>query len=33
MPSTPSDPETIRRWLNDIRHHIAMAESFVASVD
>jgi uncharacterized protein with HEPN domain len=25
----PSDSEAIRRWLNDIRHHIAMAERFV----
>jgi uncharacterized protein with HEPN domain len=32
MPSTPSDPEAIRRWLNDIRHHIAMAEGFVAGM-
>ncbi len=33
MPSTPSDPEAIRRWLNDIRHHIAMADGFVADMD
>jgi len=25
----PSDPDSIRRWLNDIRHHIAMAQTFV----
>ena len=25
----PSDQETIRRWLNDIRHHVVMAQSFV----
>ena len=25
----PSDPEATRRWLNDIRHHIAMAQTFV----
>lgn len=31
-PSTPSDPEAIRRWLGDIRHHIAMAEGFVAGM-
>lgn len=28
----PSEPEAIRRWLNDIRHHIAMAEGFVADM-
>jgi uncharacterized protein with HEPN domain len=28
----PSDPKAVRRWLNDIRHHIAMAEGFVADV-
>jgi uncharacterized protein with HEPN domain len=32
MPSTPSDPEALRRWLNDIRHHIALAEGFVAGM-
>ena len=26
----PSENEATRRWLNDIRHHIAMAEGFVA---
>jgi uncharacterized protein with HEPN domain len=25
----PSDPDSVRRWLNDIRHHIIMAQSFV----
>ena len=29
MPSTPSDPDAIGRWLNDIKHHIAMAQTFV----
>jgi uncharacterized protein with HEPN domain len=29
----PSDREPIRRWLSDIRHHIAMAEGFVAGMD
>ena len=24
MPSTRSDPDAIRRWLNDIRHHIGI---------
>ena len=28
----PSDPKAVRCWLNDIRHHIAMAEGFVADV-
>jgi len=30
MPSTRSDPEATRRWLNDIRRRIVMAEGFVA---
>jgi uncharacterized protein with HEPN domain len=25
----PSEPDSIRRWLNDIRHHIAVAQTFV----
>jgi uncharacterized protein with HEPN domain len=25
----PSDPDAIRRWLNDIRHHLVMAQTFV----
>ncbi|HEY1933394.1 MAG TPA: HepT-like ribonuclease domain-containing protein [Acetobacteraceae bacterium] len=25
----PSDRDTLRRWLNDIRHHIAVARTFV----
>ena len=29
----PSDRENTRRWLIDIRHHIAMAESFVTDLD
>ena len=29
----PSDPSNPRRWLNDIGHHIALAESFVANLD
>jgi len=32
MPSTPSDFEATRRRLNDIGHHIAMAEGFVAGM-
>lgn len=28
----PSEAEAARRWLNDIRHHIAMAEGFVAGM-
>jgi uncharacterized protein with HEPN domain len=28
----PFDPSKSRRWLVDIQHHIAMAESFVAGV-
>jgi len=28
----PSEHEAIRRWLTDIRHHIAMAEDFVAGM-
>ena len=25
----PSDPETTRRWLNDIHHNITLAQTFV----
>ena len=28
----PSDAEATRRWLNDIRHHIATAETFVGDM-
>ena len=28
----PSEREAIRRWLNDIRYHIALAEGFVAGM-
>jgi uncharacterized protein with HEPN domain len=28
----PSDPETIRRRLNDIRYHIIMAQTFVETM-
>ena len=28
----PSDAEATSRWLNDIRHHIVMAEGFVAGM-
>ena len=28
----PSDREATRRWLNDIRHHIATAEAFVGDM-
>ena len=29
----PSDPLATRRWLADIRHHIVVAQSFVADLD
>ena len=29
----PSEAESTRRWLSDIRHHIAMAERFVGGMD
>jgi uncharacterized protein with HEPN domain len=32
MPFMHSDTESTCRWLIDIRHHIAMAEGFVAGV-
>jgi uncharacterized protein with HEPN domain len=28
----PSDRESVRRWLDDIRHHIAMSERFAAGM-
>ena len=28
-----SDSEAARRWLNDIHHHIVMAQGFVAGID
>jgi uncharacterized protein with HEPN domain len=28
----PSEREAVRRWLGDIRHHIAMAEGFIADM-
>jgi uncharacterized protein with HEPN domain len=28
----PSEPDAVRRWLSDIRHHMAMAEGFVAGI-
>jgi uncharacterized protein with HEPN domain len=28
----PSDPDSVRRWLNDIRHHIAMAQTFMEGI-
>jgi uncharacterized protein with HEPN domain len=28
----PSEREATRRWFNDIRHHIAMAEGFAAGM-
>jgi hypothetical protein len=28
----PSDPERLRRWLNDIRHNITLAQTFVAGM-
>jgi uncharacterized protein with HEPN domain len=30
MPSMPSDPRDTGRWLRDIQHHIALAQSFAA---
>jgi len=32
MRSMPSEAESTRRWLHDIRHHIAMANGFVGGV-
>jgi uncharacterized protein with HEPN domain len=29
----PSDQEAVRRWLHDIRHHMALAERFVAGMN
>jgi uncharacterized protein with HEPN domain len=29
----PSNPETIRRWLNDILHNITLAQTFVEGMD
>ena len=29
----PSEAEATRRWLNDIRHHIDMANGFIAGLD
>lgn len=29
----PSDSEATRRWLNDIQHHIAMAQGFIEGMD
>jgi len=29
----PSESQTIRRWLEDILHHIDLAHGFVAGVD
>ena len=28
----PSEPEAVRRWLDDMRHHIAMAERFTTGI-
>jgi hypothetical protein len=28
----PSDPDSVRRWLNDIRYHIAMAQTFMEGI-
>jgi hypothetical protein len=28
----PSDQEAVRRWLDDIRHHVAMAQIFAAGM-
>jgi len=33
MPSTPSDIKAARRWLDDIHHHIVLAEQFVQGID
>src|SRR5471032_3253070 len=32
MRSMPFDPSDARRWLNDMLHHIAMAEGFMVGV-
>src|ERR1700758_926266 len=32
MRSMPSNSEAVDRWLNDIQHHIAMAEGFVSGM-
>src|SRR5208283_4135408 len=32
MPSMPFDDRDTARWLNDIRHHIAMASSFASGM-
>jgi uncharacterized protein with HEPN domain len=32
MQFMPSDPDSIRRRLHDIQHHIAMAQGFVAGM-
>jgi uncharacterized protein with HEPN domain len=29
----PSDRHAVERWLNDIRHHILLAQSFVAGMN
>jgi uncharacterized protein with HEPN domain len=29
----PSDAHDLRRWLDDIRHHIALAQQFAAGMD
>jgi uncharacterized protein with HEPN domain len=32
MPSTPSDDGAVRRWLQDIHHHIVLARKFVEAM-
>jgi len=33
MPSMPSDSEATHRWLNDIRHHIEVANGFISGMN
>ena len=33
MPFMPSEAEATRRWLNDIRYHVEMANGFIAGLD
>jgi uncharacterized protein with HEPN domain len=33
MPSMPSESEATRRWLNDIRYHIELANGFIAGLN
>ena len=33
MQSMPCESEATRRWLNDIRYHIEMAQGFIAGMN